>query len=72
MPTARRRIVFENLTLALTADSAEAAYSLLDRALRESCLASAEPALTTTTYVEYNRSPLDPLTLREGSTTDLY
>lgn len=72
MPPARRRIVFQNLTLALTADSAEAAYSLLDRAIREGCLASAEPTLSTDRYVEYNRSPLDPLTLREGPTTDLF
>lgn len=71
------RITFENIALTLTADSAEEAYTLLDRALRTSPLAEAQPLLSTDTYEEWGetvtaRADWDYTLLRRGHTSDLY
>lgn len=67
-----KRITFENITLSLTAPSAEEAYHLLALALQNLPLVDAEPAMSTDRYSETERHPLDPVTLREGLTTELY
>lgn len=72
-----KRYVFDNVSLSLTAASAEEAYALLDAALRTAPLADAKPMLSTDTFEEWtdtatDDAPFDLRLTRTGPTSDLY